>query len=188
MKNAPIDRLAARDIEAQVDKLLRGLGNPAPPLDLREVRELLKLDLQFYSSTNDGPLREWISQLKIGAKQLVKRPSLLRDVVLKADLRALWLPDRKRILIDEAVPPLKRRRAEAHEITHSITPHHAIFLLGDDRETLRESFHEALEGEANYGASQLLFLRHRFSQVAGICRTQSRPCRSCPRASETRWR
>ena len=162
MKNVPIDLHAARDIQEQVDKVLRGLGNPEPPLDLREVRELLNLDRQFYSSTNTSALREKVSKLKIGAKQLVKRPSLLLDVVRKADLRALWLPDRNRILINEDIPDLKKRWAEAHEVAHSITPWHAHFLLGDDGETLRSTCHEKLEHEANFGSGQLLFLQRRF--------------------------
>lgn len=166
MKNARIDPLAARDIDAQVDKVLRGLGNPQPPLNLADVRALLKLDLQYYSGANDGPLREMISKLKIGAKQLIMRPTLIFDVVQKAQLRALWLPDRKRILIDQAIPDLKKRHAEAHEVLHSIAPHHEMFFLGDDRETLSPSFHEALEGEANYGASRLLFMRDRFTAFA----------------------
>ena len=87
-------------------------------------------------------------------------------MVRKARLRALWLPDRKRILIDDDIPDLKKRHAEAHEITHSVTPHHAPFLFGDDRETLRESCHEKLEAEANFGSGQLLFLRKRFVEEA----------------------
>ncbi len=166
MKNAAIDVLAARDIRSQVDKVLRGLGNPEPPINLLEVRELLKLDVQYYSGVNDGPLREMISKVKVGAKQLLMRPSLILDVVRKAQLRALWLPDRRRILIDETIPELKKRHAEAHEIVHCITPHHESFLLGDDRETLSPSFHEELEGEANYGASQLLFMRGGFTELA----------------------
>jgi hypothetical protein len=47
MKNRPIDPYAAQDIQAQVDKVLRGLGNPEPPIDLCAVRELLNLDLQY---------------------------------------------------------------------------------------------------------------------------------------------
>ncbi len=166
MRNAPIDPFAAQDIRDQVDKVLSGLGNPAPPVDLREVRELLKLDRQFYSSTNTGPLRESISAVKIGAKQIAKRPTLILDVVRKAGLKALWLPDRRRILIDEGIPDLKKRHTEAHEITHSITPHHQHFLFGDDEETLRSSCHEKLEAEANYGSGRLLFLGDRFEQEA----------------------
>lgn len=162
MKNLPIDPFAAQDIKDQVDKILRGLGKPEPPLDLRDVRELLKLDRQYYSTTQTDPLQEYISKIKIGSKQLIKRPTLILDVVRKSGLKALWLPDRKRILIDEDVPDLKKRHAEGHEITHSIAPHHRLFLFGDDRETLRHSCHEKLEAEANFGSGQLLFLRDRF--------------------------
>ena len=42
------------DIEGQVDKILRGLGYPEPPLNLDDVRALLKLDRQYYSTTNTG--------------------------------------------------------------------------------------------------------------------------------------
>ncbi len=162
MKNPSIDPYAAQDIKDQVDKILRGLGNPEPPLDLRDVRELLKLDRQFYSTTQTGPLEEFMSRVKIGAKQLAMRPTLILEVVRKAKLKALWLPDRKRILIDEDTPDLKKRHAESHEIIHGITPHHGPFLYGDDGETLRHSCHEKLEAEANFGSGQLLFLRTRF--------------------------
>lgn len=166
MKNQPIDPFAAQDIQAQVDKVLRGLSDPEPPLNLCDVRELLKLDLHFYSSTNTGPLREFVSKVKVGVKQIANRPTLILDIVRQAGLKALWLPDRKRILIDEGIPNLKMRHAEAHEITHSITPHHRPFFFGDDRETLRTSYHEKLESEANFGSGQLLFLRERFSAEA----------------------
>ena len=166
MKNLPIDPFAAKDIKYQVDKILRGLGNPEPPLNLRDVRELLKLDRQFYSTAQTGPLQEFVSKVKIGAKQLALRPTLIVDVVRKAGLKALWLPDRKRILIDDSVPDLKKRHTEAHEITHSVTPHHRLYLFGDDGETLRHSCHEKLEAEGNFGSGQLLFLRGRFIEEA----------------------
>lgn len=84
MKNKPIDPYAAQDIRGQVDKVLRGIGNPEPPLDLRDVRNHLKLDRKFYSSTNTGPLQEFISKVRIGAKQIARRPTLILDVVRKA--------------------------------------------------------------------------------------------------------
>ena len=162
MKNQPIDQYAAQDIQDQVDKILRGLGNPEPPLDLLDVRELRNLDRQFYSTKDNGALREFVSRVIVGAKQLAKRPSLMMEVIRRADLKALWIPDRNRILLNEDLPRLKMRHAEAHEITHAITPHHRLFLFGDDRETLRTSCHEKLEAEANFGSGQLLFLRKRF--------------------------
>ena len=166
MKNQPIDPLAARDIQDHVDKVLRGLDNPEPPIDLRDVRELLKLDRRFYSTKETGWLRESVSKVKVSTKQLAMRPTLILDVVNRAGLKALWLPDKRRILINEELPPLKRRHAEGHEITHSIMPHHRLFLFGDDRETLSTSCHEKLESEANFGSGQLLFLRERFVEEA----------------------
>ena len=88
MKNLQIDALAAQDIQSQVDKILRGLDNPEPPLDLREVRELLNLDRQFYSTTDAGWLRESVSRVKVGAKQLAMRPTLMLEVVRQARLKA----------------------------------------------------------------------------------------------------
>ena len=45
MKNPVIEQLAAEDLRSQVDKVLRGLGNPEPPPDLRDVRDLLRRDI-----------------------------------------------------------------------------------------------------------------------------------------------
>ena len=95
--------------------LLDEPGLSLHPLAQRDLAEF------FYSSTNTGPLREFVSKVKVGAKQLAMHPTLILDVVRKAGLKALWLPDRKRILIDDNVPDLKKRHAEGHEITHSIT-------------------------------------------------------------------
>ena len=124
------------------------------------------MDRQFYSTTNTGWLAESVSRVRVGAKQLAMRPTLILDVVRKASLKALWIPDRRRILINEELPTLKMRHAEAHEIAHSITPHHHPFLFGDDRETLRTSCHEKIEAEANFGSGQLLFLNDRFATEA----------------------
>lgn len=166
MKNKLVEGHEAEDLRFQVEKVVRGLGNPDPPLDFRDVRELLELDRQYYSSREDGPLREFISRVKVAGKQLALRPMLLFDVVRKANLSALWLPDRKRILIDEDLPQKKHRWAEAHEIGHSIVPWHAPFLFGDSEEELKPSCHEKLENEANHAAGQLLFLLDRFSLEA----------------------
>lgn len=166
MKNDPIDPYASQDIREQVAKVLRGLGNPEPPLRLADVRALLGLDRQYYSSTNTGALQEWVSKVKVGTKRLAMRATLIVDVIRKAGLKGLWLPESKRILIDEETPDLKKRHVEAHEIIHSVMPHHRLFLLGDDRETLQHTCHEKLEAEANFGSGRLLFLLDRFAEEA----------------------
>ncbi|MFX9158128.1 hypothetical protein ABTN80_21265, partial [Acinetobacter baumannii] len=63
MKNIQLGTRTVADIDAQVVKVLRGLGNPEPPIDLAVVRDLLRLDRQYYSTTDDGLLRETVSKL-----------------------------------------------------------------------------------------------------------------------------
>jgi hypothetical protein len=151
-----------KDIKSKVDRLLLELGNPEPPLRLEEVRELLELDLSFFSGESDGLLNVAFSRLKRAGKQIIKRPTLLRDAVKRFDLRALYLPDRKRILIDDEVPKPKHRWLEAHEIGHDILPWHGDMMLGDDDITPTPSVREKIETEANYAAGSLLFMTDRF--------------------------
>ena len=153
----------AHDIEAQVNRILNDLGNPEPPLSLPQVRELLKLDLQYYSAVNVDHVQEITHHIKVAGKQLLARPTLLWDAITKANLSALWIPDSKRILIDSTVPHLKHRWIEAHEINHSIIPWHNNFLFGDDSYTLDPVCHALVEAEANYGAGRLLFFGERFA-------------------------
>lgn len=162
MKNLLLRKLTAEDIDAQIDKILRGLGNPEPPLRIEHVRQLQKLDTSFYTSTDTGIFREKFSRLLIGAKQVLQRPTLLGEALAKLQLKALWIPDHKRILIDGSIPELKHRWVEAHEVTHSVLPWHEDCLFGDTEQTLAPYCHEQLEGEANYGAGRLLFLGDRF--------------------------
>lgn len=161
MKNKRIGVMEARDIEASVRRVLREL-EAEPPLHLSIVRELLELDRHYFSSRDTGLLNDTVSRLRRAGRQLVLRPTLLLDAVSTAKLSALWLPDKKRILIDDEMPDLKKRWAESHEIGHSLTEWHRDFLLGDDRFTLSAECHETLEAEANYAAGELLFLQERF--------------------------
>lgn len=166
MRNIILSRPTASDIETQVNKVLRGLGNPEPPLRLEDVREILKLDRRYYSSTDDGFLRETISKLTVAGAQILMRPGLILDAVKKFDLRALYLPDRKRILLDKEQPDAKQRWNEAHEIGHSILPWHDDLMLGDHEQSLAPGCHAQIEAEANYAAGQLLFLQSRFRIAA----------------------
>lgn len=155
-----------RDIRQQAARIFRDLGNPDPPLQLDLVRELLKLDRDYYNIANPGFLTEMAHRVKVAGKQIVARPTLLIEVIKKANLSALWIPDSKRILIDETVPEAKHRWMEAHEIGHSIIPWHREFLFGDNEQTLDPECHATIEAEANFGASRLLFMLDRFGQDA----------------------
>lgn len=166
MKNVYLRDRTAQDINDLVAKVLRDLGQPEPPLNLDTVRELLRLDRQYYSSTEDGALREVAHRLTVAGKQVLARPALLLDAIRKFDLRALFLPDGKRILIDSNLPDAKKRWSEGHEIGHSIIPWHLDAMLGDNKRTLTPGCHEQIENEANFAAGQLLFFQQAFVQDA----------------------
>lgn len=156
-----------REIRAHVQRILRDLGNPEPPLNLADVRSLLSLDLQYYRSTDPALIAELTHRFNLLACKTI--PGLGRHLVsalAKSKLCAFWVPESARILLDQDVPQAKHRWIEAHEITHSVTPWHKDFLLGDDKQTLDPACHAILEAEANYGAGRLLFLQDRFAADA----------------------
>lgn len=79
MRNVLLRKMTAEDIGSQIEKILRGLGNPEPPLRIELVRELQRLDTTFYTSTDAGLFREKFSRLFIGVKQVLERPTLLGE-------------------------------------------------------------------------------------------------------------
>lgn len=165
-KNRLLSVKTAQDIDQRVERVLRGLGDPEPPLRLEDVRELLKLDCAFYTADSPSLVREAISRIRVATIQLYSRPTLLIDAIRKLSLRALYLPDRKRILLDGTLPLKKRRWNEAHEIGHSLLPWHEDMMLGDNAHTLSQDCHEQIEAEANFAAGRMLFLRDRFTKQA----------------------
>lgn len=164
MRNIYLRPKTAADVDLQVTKILRDVGVTEPPVPMDLVLDRLQLDRRYYSTTDDGFLRETIHKLKVAGKQVLLRPSLLLEAVRKLSLKALYLPDRKRIMIDQELPQLKRRWAEAHEVIHSVTPWHEQLMLGDTELTLSPACHQQIEAEANYGAGRLLFLQDRFRE------------------------
>lgn len=151
-------------IDTHVDRILKDLGNPPAPLRLEDVRELLRLDLRHYSSTDTTWLQDKVHLLRVAGKQIAARPTLLLDVVKKLSLKALVLPDRGRILIDQDLPSPKQRWSETHEIVHKVLPWHQGASFGDRDRTLSPTCHQLVECEANYGAGRLLFLGPTFME------------------------
>jgi hypothetical protein len=154
----------ARDIDSRVAKILSDLGSPSPPLRLEDVRELLHLDRGYYSSSDDGLLREAVHRLTLAGKQVIRQPRRLLEVVRKMDLKALWVPHQKQILLDSDLPSAKQRWAEGHEIGHGILPWHQVVMHGDQMRTLSPGCAWRIEEEANYTAARLLFLRGDFQE------------------------
>lgn len=167
MSEELVAELEKRDIGGQIQRILRDLGNPEPPLNLADVRSLLSIDLQYYRSTDPGLIAELTHRFNLLGRRTI--PGLgrhLASALSKSKLCAFWVPDSTRILLDQDVPQAKHRWIEAHEITHSVTPWHKDFLLGDARQTLDPACHASLEAEANYGAGRLLFMDDRFGADA----------------------
>lgn len=155
-----------QDIDGRVERVLKGLGNPEPPLSLPDVRELLKLDLGFYTADDPGMAREVISRIRVATLQVFQRPTLIMDAIRKMSLKALYVPDRKRILLDGSLPILKHRWNESHEVGHSLLPWHADVMHGDNAHTVSRDCHDQIEAEANFAAGRLLFLRDKFDLEA----------------------
>ena len=166
MQNLILQPGIRQKIDKRVDKILRDLGNPEPPLRLEDVRELLRLHVGFFQTDDDGLMQRAIHNLVMAGKQILARPSILLDVVRKRGIKALVVPDRKRILIDETLHKAKHRWAEGHETIHTVLEWHEPILHGDSEVTMKQSCLDKVEAEANYGAGQLLFLRDRFTAEA----------------------
>ncbi|MES2304292.1 MAG: ImmA/IrrE family metallo-endopeptidase [Gemmatimonadota bacterium] len=111
-------------------------------------------------------LGEVVNRIRVAGIQVYRRPTIVIDVVRKLSLKALYLPDSKRILLDAALPEKKHRWNETHEIVHSLLPWHIDTMLGDNVATLSQDCHDQVESEANFGAGRLLFLQDRFREEA----------------------
>src|ERR1700720_988013 len=106
-----------KEIRSQVDRILRDLGHPEPPLSLADVRAVLSLDLQYYSRSDPGLIAELSHRFRLLARKTL--PDLgnhLLTALSKSRLCAFWVPESSRILLDSDVPQRKHRWIEAHEI------------------------------------------------------------------------
>ncbi len=165
-KNKILTSRNQADIDRRIERVLIDLGNPEPPLKIEDVRELLKIDFGYYSSSDPGLLQETVHRLKMGGNDIKIKAKKLYQVVKELNLRALFIPDHNRILLDQDQPTAKHRWNEAHEIAHSLFPWHEGAMLGDDDHTLLPACHDGLEAEANFGAGRLIFLQDRFTEDA----------------------
>jgi Zn-dependent peptidase ImmA (M78 family) len=166
MKNLLLSPTTTSEIDKLVERVIKGLGSPEPPLRLENVRELLNLDRQFYTAHDPSAVRESISRIRVATVQVFKRPMLLIEAIRKLNLKALYIPDSKRILLDGDLPPKKHRWNEAHEVGHSLLPWHEDLMHGDDDFTVSSDCHEQIEAEANYAAGRLLFFQDLFDEHA----------------------
>ena len=106
-KNYILRRRTQERIDERVERLLNRLGNPEPPLKLEHVRDALNLDRAYFQKDDPSLMDDVISMLRVAGKQVLRRPTLFIDAVKKFDLRAFYLPDEKRILMDKDLHKLK---------------------------------------------------------------------------------
>lgn len=154
-----MDEFTSKDIDERVKRILREIGVKEPPLNLENVLSFLDLHRGYYDLQNPNLIQNVTHRLKIGSFKI-------KDILGKINLRGLWYPDEKKILIDNNVPELKKRWVISHEIGHKMVPWHKDFIFADIAETLDPDYREQLEAEANYAASSLLFLSSRFTEEA----------------------
>ena len=83
-RNRILSAKTVGDIDARVERVLRGLGHPEPPLRLEDVRELLKLDRMFYTVDDPTMIREMTSRIRIAGIQVFERPMLIIDAIRKS--------------------------------------------------------------------------------------------------------
>ncbi len=169
MQEPKIDPFAVKDIHERIDRLLRDLGQPEPPLRLEDVRRLQKLDLTYYSKSDLSLLDEMAHKARLAGSDIATSARSMVEVVKQHGLRGLLVrkgTDKTIFIDDDAVVELKRRFVIAHEITHDILDWHRALLLGDNETTLSPTCHQTMEAEANYGGRRLLFMGSRFQEEA----------------------
>ena len=155
------------DIDLAVDRVLRQLGNPRPPLDLGTVRHQLRMTLTTFAVKNADIQSGADPILIVNDREISvsEEPDLRRLLQSRDAIKAsgFYVPDQRKILLDQNQPVLKHRWTQAHEIGHAIVPWHAMYSYADTSSTLSLSCHTQLEAEANYAAGRLLFLGSTFT-------------------------
>lgn len=166
IRNQFIARKPGTDIAERVDRVLRKLGNPEPPLNLADVRQLLGLELRFYPTDDKEFSIEAVSKIMVSTMRVYRRQLLLIEAIRRFDLSALYLSKWRSIFLDPKLPGKKHRWSEAHEIGHTLIPWHGNAAFGDNRHTLSPECRRRIESEANFAAARLLFLGDRFGEEA----------------------
>ncbi len=169
-----MDSRTRQSIDLAVAKVLHDGGFSEPPVSADAIVEHLELHREYYDLQDAGLLRRIAHKVKVGAQRLI-------DVLRRVRLAALWLPDEKRILVDDSLHKQKKRWASLHEVTHSLLPWHRTFFLGDTAQTLDPSFQQQLEEEANYRLCPLRSRRRATSRARWISPTAREACarRAC---------
>lgn len=154
-----MDEATRREIDKVAWQVLRDAGIRQPPVRIENVLHHLSLYREYYDLQSPGFLDRAQHKIQIHGRRLV-------DVVQKIRLKAVLFYDEDRIVVDQNLPLLKRDHPSFHEVAHRILPWHGTYFRGDTAQTLDPDWHEALEAEANCGASALMFCGPVFTSEA----------------------
>jgi len=159
MAGDPLDSHTRKEIEVVAWRLLRDAGISAPPVSVPAVVAHLDLYRDFYDLQDPSFLDRVKHRALIHGRRLV-------DIIHKVSLQAVLLYDEDRIVLDAALPPIKHDWSTCHEVTHRALRWHKEYFRADTAQTLAPDWHERLEAEANYGASELMFCGPVFAREA----------------------
>jgi len=155
-----MDDATRREIEKVAWQTLRDAGIMRPPVSLKVLLEHLHLFREFYDLQNPSFFDKAKYKIVVGTRKLA------RDIVKKIKLQALLFHDENRIVVDDALPEIKREWPSFHEASHKVLVWHRSYFYGDTAQTLNPDWHEQLEAEANFAASALMFCGPLFTQEA----------------------
>ena len=154
-----MDEWARRRIDKIAAQTLKEAGIGAPPVEVEDLLTYLKVHREFYDLEDPALLKRFWHKVQVQKEKLIR-------VVKKIRLAAVWLPDEDLILVDKSQPQPKQEWASFHDSVHTLLDWHRPYFLGDTARTLDPDYQEALEEEANYGASALMFCGRRFTSDA----------------------
>jgi hypothetical protein len=157
-----INEATKKEIDKVVMKTLKEAGMREPPFLVNDLLDSLKIDREFYDLEDPSLIRRFVHKVKVKGELLLK-------IKEKINLAAMWLPFKDRrdlIYVDSSLPQPKKEWASFHDITHGILEWHRPYFLGDTAQTLDPDFQDALESEAHYGASGLMFGGNIFTRDA----------------------
>lgn len=141
---------ARKEIDKSISRVLKDAGIRQPPVKIEDILECIEIHRNFYDLDDPSLLQRCFHKIKVGGVRI-------KQLTKKINLSALWMPDKKLILVDKSLPAVKQEWASYHDATHKILKWHRPFFLGDTAQTLDPDFQGELENEANYGASALMF-------------------------------
>ena len=98
-------------------RTLRDAGIAEPPVHIEVVLQHLRLNREFFDIHNPTFLDKAKHRVRVNGQHLSR---LLR----KIKLVALLFDDEDRIIVDEALPELKREFPSFHEAVHRVLPWH----------------------------------------------------------------